>query len=544
MIKKYVQDIKKEYTGYNIEKLMKDILAGITVAAVALPLALAFGISCGADAAAGLVTAIVGGFIMCVFSGTSFQISGPTGAMTAVLVTVIAKYSLQGMFITCLIAGVILLFCGLFRLGSFVNFIPIPVITGFTSGIALVIAFGQIDNFFGTKSVGELTIQKLLSYGTLGFHINLANMLVGVAVIAVMLIWPSNWNQKVPGSLIAIILATIVVSVFHIDIPTVGEIPKSILLSNRLNLSEFSVFDLSAFISPAFSVAILAMIESLLCASSASRMKKESYDPDRELVAQGIGNIMLPFFGGVPATSAIARTSVGIKSGGQTRMTGIVHSLVLFLCVFLISSALKNLPLAALSGVLIITAYRMNDWEIIQQYFQKKMKGPILKYLATMIATVVFDLTLAIVLGIVIALIVFVVNISNIEVTSSKIENDKLHTKKQDIEDSCKNAVVVYITGPMFFMNSQKLIHKLKTIHGYETIILSVRGVPLVDVSAISMLSDYYDTCVQSGVDLFFCGVQDKVLKKLQTCEFYDRIGKEHFYFSVDRVISRLCYSN
>lgn len=544
MIKKFIEDLKSEYSGYNGEKLLNDIMAGITVAAVALPLALAFGISCGADAAAGLVTAIVGGFIMSLFSGASYQISGPTGAMTAVLVTVIARYSLQGMFITCLIAGFMLLVLGVFKLGRIVDYIPIPVITGFTSGIALVIAFGQIDNFFGTKSIGGSIIEKLISYSTLGFNINFSNMLIGMGAIAVMILWPNKWNQKVPSSLVGIILATIAVTVLRLDIPTVGQIPKSILLNNRLNFSEVNLSKLPLFISPAFSVAALSMIESLLCASSASRMKKESYDPDRELLSQGIGNIILPFFGGVPATAAIARTSVGIKSGGQTRLTGVFHSLVLLLCVLVISPVFKNLPLSSLAGVLIVTAYRMNDWENIRQYFSKKLKGPILKYLVTMVATVVFDLTMAIILGIIVALIVFIVNVSNLQVTISNVENQKMHTKDANVEESCKNAVVVYVAGPMFFINSQKLIHTLEKINEYSTVILSIRGVPLIDVSAVSALNDYHDKCVQSGIELVFCGAQDKVMQKLKTCEFYDKVGKQHFYFSVDRVITKLCYTS
>lgn len=541
MIKKYISDLKHEFKGYNAQSLLKDLMAGITVTAVALPLALAFGISCGADAAAGLVTAIVGGLIMALLSGASYQISGPTGAMTAVLVTVVAKYSLQGMFVTCLMAGILLLLCSIFKLGRLVDYIPVPVITGFTSGIALVIALGQIDNFFGTTSVGSSLTEKISSYFTHGFRIDPASVLIGAGVVAIMIVWPKKWNQKVPSSLIGIIAATVAVSVLKLDLPTVGAIPKSILLSSRLHLDTLNLKDLPNYLSPAFSVAILCMIESLLCASSASRMKKESYDADRELFSQAVGNIILPFFGGVPATAAIARTSVAIKSGCRTRLTGVFHSLALLLCVFVISPVFQNLPLSALAGVLIVTAYRMNDWENIRQYFSKKMVGPILKYLVTMAATVVFDLTLAILMGIAAALLVFIANVSRLQVTASKVENDKLHAKDADVESRCKNAVVVYITGPIFFMNSQKLVRKLKEINGYSTVILSIRGVPFSDTSGISALADYLELCRQNGITLYICGGQDKVLSRLKTCELYDKIGEENFYFSVDRVLMNLC---
>ena len=541
MLGKYVRDLKQEFSGYTGGKLMKDMMAGVTVAAVALPLALAFGVSSGADAAAGLVTAIIGGFLMALLSGASYQISGPTGAMTAILVTIVAKYSLQGMFVTCLIAGLILLLGGIFKLGRLVNYIPLPVITGFTSGISLVIALGQIDNLFGTKSSGDLVTEKIASYFTLGFHIDLPGLLVGLGVILLMIFWPKKWNQRVPGSLVGIIVATLAVTLLKLDIPTVGEIPRSLLLNNRLNLGELELDKLSAFISPALSVAALAMIESLLCASSASRMKKEGYDPDRELISQGIGNIVLPFFGGVPATAAIARTSVAVKSGGQTRLTGMFHSLVLLLCVFVLAPVFKNLPLSALAGVLMVTAFRMNEWENIKQYFSKKLKGPIIKFSVTMIATVVFDLTGAIILGIIVALVVFVAKQANLQVTVSKIENDKLHTGTQDIEDSCKNAVVVYVTGPLFFMNAQKLIRELAQVEGYKTVILSMRGVPSIDISAVTALSDYHDECVSKGIDLVFCGTQESVIKQMKGLDFYEKVRDDHFYFSVDRVIAQIC---
>jgi SulP family sulfate permease len=541
MINRYIGDLKREFAGYNFSKLLQDLLAGVTVAAVALPLALAFGISSGADAAAGLVTAIIGGFLMSLLSGASYQISGPTGAMTAVLIAVVAKYQLHGMFVTCLIAGAMLLLCGVFRLGRLVDYIPIPVITGFTSGIALVIALGQIDNLFGTTSAGESIVQKLGSYFALGFHINWANLLIGLGAIAVMLVWPKSWGAKVPASLAAIVAAILAVVFLKPDIPTVGKIPQSILLDNRLNLGALSLKELPLFLSPAFSVAALAMIESLLCASSAARMKKEGYDADRELLSQGLGNMILPFFGGVPATAAIARTSVAIKSGGQTRLTGVFHSLVLLLCVFVLSPLFENLPLSALSGVLIVTAWRMNDWENIRQYFGKRMKGPIIKYFVTMAATVVFDLTLAIILGIAVALIVFVYRVSKLEITSSRVENGKLHLSDADVEGPCGNAVVVYVAGPMFFMNSKKLVRALEGIGGYDTVILSIRGVPLIDISAISALSDYCDACAGDGVELIICGAQDKVLEKLKTCELYDKIGGRSFYRSVDRFLMNLC---
>lgn len=537
MFKKYCKDLKKEFSGYNGKKLTKDLMAGITVAAVALPLALAFGISSGADAAAGLVTAIISGIIISVFSGASFQISGPTGAMTAILVTLVAKHSLQGMFVVTLIAGIILLLCGALKLGRLVEYIPIPVITGFTSGIALVIALGQIDNLFGTTSKGDSIIEKCGSYFKNGFDINITVMLIGLGAILLMIIWPKKWNEKLPSSLLAIILATLVTFVLKLDVPTVGAIPRKLILDNRISFSGLNIDKILSFLSPAFAIAILGMIESLLCGSSASKMKNDPFNSDRELVSQGIGNILIPFFGGVPATAAIARTSVAIKSGGQTRLTGIFHAVFLIICMFVLSPVIAYLPLSALAGVLIMTAWRMNDWKDIKYYFSKKLKGPIMKYLVTMIATVVFDLTIAIVCGVIFSFIVFIYNISKISVTTSEVEPKRLNDGADNDLSDHKNSMVVYITGPMFFANANKLIRELKKIKGSDKIIFSMRGVPLIDATAIMSIYEFYKNKTSKGCSVVFCGVQNDVIEKLKHYEIYYKIGEENFYWSVDKVL-------
>ncbi len=398
--------LRSEFSGYNASKLIKDLLAGLTVAAVALPLALAFGVASGASAAAGLVTAIIAGIVISALSGASFQISGPTGAMSAVLIGIAGTVGLNGVFWVCLIAGAILLICGIFKLGGLVNLIPRPVITGFTSGIAVIIALGQVDNFFGTVSEGESAIAKLISYGELGFKPHLWSVLLGLIVVAIMIIWPKKWNAKVPSSLIGIIIATVIYVIFRFDgVATVGEIPKTLFLSDRISFADFSFGMLGKLISPAITVAALGMIESLLCGASASRMKDEPFDANIELIGQGIGNVLMPFFGGVPATAAIARTSVAIKSGAQTRLTGIFHALWLLAAMFLLGDVMALVPMPVLAGVLMVTAWRMNEWHEIKHIFKNKLFGEMLQFLVTMVATVVFDLTVAIVIGILVSLV-------------------------------------------------------------------------------------------------------------------------------------------
>lgn len=387
MFSSYLSALKKEFAGYNGARFSKDLMAGLTVTAVALPLALAFGVSSGADAAAGLITAILSGVIMSLLSGASYQISGPTGAMTAVLITIVSRCGMQGVFLASLMAGILLLLCGIFRFGKLVGYIPAPVITGFTSGIAIIIALGQIDNFFGTHSEGETAIQKLISYGRLGFSPNWQAVVTGLLVVAIMIVWPKKWNAKVPSSLIAIIVAGLVSNLCGFDIASVGQIPRTLLPQMRLSLSSLDPATITGLIPSAFTIAALGMIESLLCGASASRMKNEKFNADQELIAQGVGNMVIPFFGGVPSTAAIARTSVAIKSGCQTRLTGVIHSVGLLICMFLLGGVMAKLPLAALAGVLMVTAWRMNEWHSIRYIFSRKMRGAMAKFLITMDAT-------------------------------------------------------------------------------------------------------------------------------------------------------------
>lgn len=526
MIKQYVQDLKREFKGYNAGKLVKDLLSGITVAAVALPLALAFGVSSGATPAAGLVTAIIGGIVIGLLSGASFQISGPTGAMSAILITIVAQYGLQGVFLASLAAGVIILLCGVFRLGKLVSFIPTSVVMGFTSGIAIIIALGQVDNFFGTTSQGSSALEKLWSYTQLGFHPQWQAVAVGMFVVLFMIFWPKKWNDKVPGSLVSIILATILTAVCHFDqLAVVGDIPKSLMLSDRLDLSKLDLSMLGSLTSPIISIAALAMIESLLCGASASRMKDEPFDANRELIAQGVGNVLLPFFGGVPATAAIARTSVAIKSGEQTRLAGVFHSLFLLASMLLLGSVMARLPLAALAGVLMMTAWRMNEWHGIKTIFSRKVYTGIAQFLITMISTVVFDLTIAILIGMACAALMFVFNATRLKVEVTDVDSDRMwrleHSGKQVAPHQVGAIRVVYINGSLFFANTAELKNKLTAIdlNGCKHLVLSLRGVAATDISGTQTLMECLEAMEAQGVDVVMSGVQDNVRK------FFDQMG-------------------
>ena len=348
--------LRDEFRNYNPSAFQKDLLAGLTVAAVALPLALAFGIASGADPAAGLVTAIIAGFVIGALSGGPYLISGPTGAMSAVLLVIARDHGLTGMWITGLLAGIMILLVGIFKLGRTVLLIPRPVITGFTSGIAIIIFVGQIDNFLGVKTAGaDSATLKLIGYARGGFVPNWQTIVTAGIVIATMFGLPRSISKRVPGSLIGIVLATVVSLAFGFNAPSIGAVPSSLLLDKRLALSPDMLGMASQLIIPAASVAALGAIESLLCGAVCAKTTNRKMDGDQELIAQGIGNIIIPFFGGVPATAAIARSSVGIASGGVTRLTSIIHSVALLAVALLLAPVIGRVPLAALAGVLMVT---------------------------------------------------------------------------------------------------------------------------------------------------------------------------------------------
>lgn len=535
MFKQYVWDLKNEFSHYNGKKLSQDLMAGLTVAAVALPLALAFGVSSGADAAAGLITAILSGLIISSLSGASYQISGPTGAMTAVLIKIVYDYGMQGVFIATLMAGMVLCIAGILKLGKLVSLIPGPVITGFTSGIAIIIAMGQIDNFFGVTSEGSTNIAKLISYGTLGFNPNGYAVLFGAIVVITMIIYPKKWNAKIPSSLVGIVIALCLSLILKKDVAVVGEIPKTLLPGTRLDFNDLSLDVVKGLVSPAIAIAALGMIESLLCGASAGRMKGEKLNADRELIAQGVGNMIIPFFGGVPATAAIARTSVAIKSGAQTRLTGIFHAVGLLASMFLLAGIMSQIPLSALAGVLMVTAWRMNEWESIRFIFEKKLKTAIAQFLITMMATVIFDLTTAILIGFVFSMIFFIVRISDIEINLSDIDINRLAENGTCVNYVNEKTKVVYLTGPVFFTTTEKIKQVMNELESLDYVIFSMRGVPLIDTTGIQFFEEVCTAFNKQGTKVLFTGVQPKVMSLMERSGIVEQLGKKCFFWSVDQ---------
>ncbi len=537
MLQHFINSLRQEFRGYNAAALTKDLMAGLTVAAVALPLALAFGVSSGADAASGLITAIIAGLVMSLLSGGYYQISGPTGAMAAILMSLVATYGMDGVFIATLIAGVILLLAGLLHLGKLTSFIPAPVITGFTSGIAVIIALGQVDNFFGTYSEGSSAVGKLLSYARLGFSPNLTAVGLGVFVVLFMILFPKKWNAVVPASLLGIILTTAFSVFMGLDVATVGEIPKTLVPENRLVFGALHWKTIGALVTPAFSIAILGMIESLLCGASAGRMTGVRLDANQELIAQGVGNMLLPFFGGIPATAAIARTSVAVKSGAKTRLTGVFHAVGLLISMFLLAPVMSRIPLAALAGVLMVTAWRMNEWQTIRYIFSHRFKGAMLEFAATMLATILFDLTVAILIGVLIGLVFLVSRLSFIEINYENVDMNRMHVTDPVLCERYSNARVVYITGPMIFANTQAVADIAERVAGFDTVLFSMRGVSNIDISCAGTLRELVEGLRKKGVDVVICGVPTHAMEMLDRTDLHEQIGDENFYWSVERVL-------
>lgn len=538
MIKQYFQDLRLEFQDYNSKKFSSDIMAGLTVTAVALPLALAFGVSSGAGAASGIISAIIAGLVMGGLAGASYQVSGPTGTMIAILASVYAVYGTEGILITGFLSGILLLIAAVFHFGKLVTFIPGPVITGFTSGIAIIIALGQIDNFFGTVSSGKTNVEKLLSYIELGFQPNIYAVLIGVLVIAIMIFWPKKWSAKFPSSLAGLIIALAFNWFIDFPVKLVGDIPNTIFLENRLSLGSIQLSEMISLISPALSIAILCMIESLLCGASAGKIKNQPLNADRELVAQGLGNMLIPFFGGIPASAVLARTSVGLKSGGQTRVVSIVQSLGLLFSMLFLGKFISRIPMAALAGVLMVTAWRMNEWNEIRFIFGKKFGTAMVEFTITMLATVMFDLTIAILIGVLSGMMIFIIKDTELKIDVSPVDLKRI--KGHEVSADHMSTKIIYLTGPLFFITREKL--KQITVHATNTenIIISMRAVTTIDESAVSEFKDVIGNINKSNINILFCGIQPNVKEMFDRSGITDLIGEDLIFWDAIEALKYL----
>jgi sulfate permease, SulP family len=430
------------------------------------------------------------------------------------------------------------LIIGLLRLGRFIAFIPAPVITGFTSGIALIIAIGQIDNLLGIKTPGaESSAGKLLGYFQDGFTPDWPTLLVGLFVIGLMIAWPKKWNARFPASLLGIIVATAIVALLNLSTPVIGEIPRTLLLDDRLALNAIPLGSLADFLAPALTIAALGAVESLLCGAVASNMTGIRLHANQELVAQGVGNIVIPFFGGVPATAAIARTSVGIKSGGQTRLVSIIHAFALLASMFLLAPVMSRIPLAALSGVLIVTAWRMNEWESIRYMVNHRLEKALLAFGVTLLATITLDLTQAILIGTFVTGAIFLSQMADIDIDVQTVDPDRLRQRGIQNAGNCRHLRVAYLTGPLFFAATGNFSEAFASLGNTHALILSMRGVPRIDTSGLQAMSHLVERLKAQRSTLMLAGVHPDVKHTLDKGGLTEEIGEHNFFWSADQAI-------
>jgi SulP family sulfate permease len=531
--------LRREFRGYSLDHLRADLLAGLTVAAVALPLALAFGVVSGADAAAGLVTAILAGVIIGGLGGSPYQISGPTGAMSAVLITVAAHHGLAGVWIAGVVAGLLIFLMGILNLGKLVSFIPSPVVVGFTSGIAVIIAIGQLPNVLGIAPDGaESTIGILASSLLRLREVDLRTLLLAGVVAACMLVLP-RLLPRLPSSLVGIAVATVLARLLGWSVPMIGEIPRTILLDGRLTPDMVSLTTFVDVLPAAISIAVLGAVESLLCGTVAGNITGIRLDSRQELLAQGIGNVVIPFFGGVPSTAAIARTGVGLNAGGRTRMTSVFHSLALLVAALVAAPLLAEIPLAALGGVLVVTAVRMNEWEALHFFTHRRLWHALAAMGATLLATVVLDLTQAIILGTGVSAVLFLRQASAIVVSHEAVDPDRFAQGSDETlaADAHANTRVLYVTGPLFFGSVATFLDAVEAVPSSAHLVLSVRGMPTIDHMGVEAIREVIDRQRSGGGDVQLAGVQPSVADELERNGVLDHLGPERVHWSADRAI-------
>lgn len=537
--------------NYNKKTFMSDVMAGVIVGIVALPLAIAFGIASGVTPEKGIITAIVAGFIISMAGGSKVQIGGPTGAFIVIIYGIIQQYGIQGLTIATLMAGVFLLLFGLLRLGTIIKFIPYPIIVGFTSGIAVTIFTTQIKDLFGLSmtEVPSDFIEKWIAYFQSLDTIDAWSAIIGVVSIIIIAITP-RFSKKIPGSLIAIILMTlfalILKNVFGIaSVETIGD---RFAINSELpdaQLPEITWETVKALVSPAFTIAILGAIESLLSATVADGVIGDHHDSNTELIGQGLANLATPIFGGIPATGAIARTMTNINNGGRTPVAGIVHAVVLLLIFMFLMPLAKYIPMTCLAGVLVVVSYGMCGWRSFVMLL-KNPKSDITVLVITFLLTIIFDLTIAIEVGLVIACLLFMRRMA--ETTDVKVVLDEIDPyedtdlKHENNEHLIipKGVEVYEINGPYFFGAGNRFEEIMANMGDRPKVrIIRMRKVPFVDSTGIHNLSNLCLMSQKEGIQIVLSGVNPKVHKVLEHAGFYDMIGEENICSHINIALAK-----
>lgn len=541
MFKPKIVDTLKDYSG---QQFTKDLIAGIIVGIVALPLAIAFAIASGVSPEKGLFTAIIAGFIISAFGGSRVQIGGPTGAFIVIVYGIVQQYGVNGLVIATFIAGIMLMIMGFARFGSVIKFIPHPLIVGFTSGIAVIIFSSEIKDFFGLnmQAVPADFIDKWKSYAHHFSTINWYSFLIGGGTIAIILISP-KFTRLVPGSLIAILLATTVAHILHLPVETIGtrfgSIPSSLPSPAIPDLDWATIKHL---IKPAFTIAILGGIESLLSAVVADGMIGGNHKSNVELVAQGAANITSALFGGIPATGAIARTATNVKSGGRTPVAGLIHALTLLIILLAVGEWATLIPMSCLAGILVIVAYNMSEYLTFIDII-KGSRSDAAVLLTTFLLTVLIDLTVAIEIGMVLAVFLFMRRMIQISNVSSLLDEDNVSDKDDKPVNKYRlptDVDVFELSGPLFFGAAYKFKDAIKVIERKpKVLIIRMRKVPVIDATGIHTLKDVLQMCRRDKIQLILSGVQPQVLQLLSKSRLLFKIGKRYVTEDIETAIKR-----
>lgn len=539
----FVPKLATTLKGYTREQLGRDLIAGVIVGIVALPLSIAFAIASGVTPDRGLYTAIVAGFVISVLGGSRVQIGGPTGAFVVIVYGIVQQYGVEGLTIATLMAGVILIGFGLARLGSAIRFIPHPVIIGFTSGIAVIIASGEIKDAFGLRmgAVPAEFIERFQLYAQHFGTLNWAATGITIATVVIIMAWP-RVSRRIPGPLVALLATTAVAQLLHLNMETIGS--RFGVLAAQLPhpvVPHLSYADAMRLVRPAFTIALLGAIESLLSAVVSDGMIGGQHRSNMELVAQGVANITSPLFGGIPATGAIARTATNVKNGGRTPIAGMTHAVTVLLITLFFGRWAGLIPMATLAGILLVVAYQMSEWRV----FRAELSSPrsdVVVLLATFGLTVFVDLTVAIEVGMVLAAFLFMRRMASLA-SVSQLGDEVLGEEGTDELRSLAlpRGVDVYeINGPFFFGAAETFKDTLALVAGKpKVLILRMRRVPAIDATGLHALKDVVHRTRRDGTLVLLCEVQPQPLQALQRSVLMDEIGEEHLLPTLEAAIAR-----
>lgn len=528
--------------SYDKSQFIKDVTAGIIVAIIALPLSIALALASGVGPEAGIFTAIVAGFVISALGGSCVQIAGPTAAFATIVAGIVARDGMDGLIISTIMAGIFLILMGLFHFGSLIKFIPYTITTGFTSGIAVTIVIGQLKDFFGVTYPDGVkpieTTEKIKAFVQNISSVNTDALIVGIVSLAILILAPYIF-KKVPGSLIAVIVGILMVQFLPLKVSTIGNLYT---ISNSLpsfHMPAIRFSTISASVSNAFTIAVLAAIESLLSCVVADGMINSKHRSDMELVAQGAGNIASALFGGIPATGAIARTAANIKNGGRTPIAGMVHSVTLIIVLVVLMPYAGMIPMPTIAAILFIVAYNMCQWRTFRDLVKTAPKSDILVLIVTFVLTVIFDLVVAIEIGMVLACLLFIKRMSEETHADSWVYTDD---DTPDIDEHLQKLplqIRVYeITGPLFFGAADAIEH-IVVKDFTSCLVLRMRGVPALDSTAMNALQNLVKTCEGKGITLVFSHVNEQPMHVMEKAGFVELVGKENFQSNISAALKR-----